>query len=71
VFRDQRDFPVVDPERSPAGGGVWFCTVDPGIPLGPELLGTWAMFSHAKTAIVRMIAAAITAIVRKLIKPRS
>jgi hypothetical protein len=60
----QRTVPVV----RPAGGGVWSRTVDPGVPLGPGLLGTCVVLSHARAAIARMIATAIMAKVRKLIE---
>jgi hypothetical protein len=37
----QRAAPVVMSEGPTAGGGVSSSTVDPGVPLGPELGGTW------------------------------
>jgi hypothetical protein len=64
VRSGQRTVPVV----RPAGGGVWSRTVDPGVPLGPGLLGTCVAFSHARAAIAKMIATAITAKVRNLIE---
>ncbi len=64
VRSGQRTVPVA----RPAGGGVWSRTVDPGVPLGPGLLGTCVVLSHARAAIARMIATAIMAKVRKLIE---
>src|SRR6267378_8360111 len=40
----QRAAPVVVSEGLAAGGGVWFRTVDPGVPLGPGLLATCVVF---------------------------
>ena len=60
---------MVVSEVPAAGGGVLSRAVDPGVPLGPGLLGTCVVFSHARTAIARMIATAITAKVRKLMEP--
>ena len=54
---DQRTVPVVVSEGT-AGGGLWSRTVDPAVPLGPELLGTCVMFSHARAAIASTIEAA-------------
>jgi hypothetical protein len=68
----QRAAPVVVvPEGPAAGGGVWSSAVDPGIPLGPGLLGTRVVFHgpHVRIATARMNATAIAANVRKLIEP--
>jgi hypothetical protein len=64
----QRAAPVLVSEGPTAGGGVWFSTVDPGVPLGPGLGATWVVFHgpHVRIATARMNATAITANLRKL-----
>jgi hypothetical protein len=64
----QRAAPVVVSEGPAAGGGVWFSAVDPGVPLGPGLLGMCVMFHgpHVRIATARMSAAAIRANRRRL-----
>jgi hypothetical protein len=64
----QRAAPVVVSEGLAAGGGVWFSTVDPGVPLGPGLLATCVVFHgpHERIATARMNAPAITANLRRL-----
>jgi hypothetical protein len=66
--RRQRAAPVVVSEGPAAGGGVWFSAVDPGVPLGPGLLGMCVMFHgpHVRIATARMSAAAIRANRRRL-----
>ena len=47
---------MVVSEGLAAGGGVWFSTVDPGVPLGPGLLATCVVFHglHVRIATARM-----------------
>jgi hypothetical protein len=59
---------VVVSEGPSAGGGVWSSVVDPGVPLGPGLGGTWVLFHgpHVRIATAKMNATAITVNLRKL-----
>src|SRR5262249_46194777 len=70
--RPQRPAPVVVPPEGPAaGGGVRSTVVEPGVPLGPGLLATSAVFQgpQARTASARRKATRTATNVPRLTPP--